>query len=74
MADVNWAHGSLITPATPDEPPGLDDGSAAALLDEAEDILNEVGARDPCRVRGRAVTQARRSAGGAGSVAPADHA
>jgi hypothetical protein len=23
--------------------PGLDDGSAAAVLDEAEDILNEVG-------------------------------
>lgn len=45
MADVNWSHGSLITPATPDEPPGLDDGSAAALLDEAEDYLNEVGGR-----------------------------
>jgi hypothetical protein len=45
MADVNWAHGSLVTPSTPDEPPGLDDGSAAALLDEAEDFLNEVGPR-----------------------------
>jgi hypothetical protein len=45
MADVNWAHGSLVTPATPDEPPGLDDGSAAALLDAAEDHLNEVGAQ-----------------------------
>jgi hypothetical protein len=45
MADVNWSHGSLITPVTPDEPPGLDDGSAAALLDEAEDFLNEVGGR-----------------------------
>jgi len=45
MADVNWTHGSLITPPTPDEPPGLDDGSAAALLDAAEYYLNEVGAR-----------------------------
>src|SRR5690606_6255431 len=45
LADVNWTHGSLITPATPAEPPGLGDGSAAALLDEAEDYLNEVGAR-----------------------------
>ena len=27
----------------PDEPPGLDDGSAAAVLDEAEDIINAVG-------------------------------
>jgi hypothetical protein len=25
------------------EPPGLDDGSAAAVLDEAEDYINEVG-------------------------------
>ena len=43
LADVNWAVGSLVTPPTPPEPPGLDDGSAAAVLDEAEDILNEVG-------------------------------
>ncbi len=27
----------------PPEPPGVDDGSAAAVLDEAEDILNAVG-------------------------------
>ena len=32
-----------MTPATPTEPPGLDDGSAAAVLDEAEDFINEVG-------------------------------
>lgn len=43
LADVNWAHGSLITPPAPPEPPGLEDGSAAALLDEAEDIINSVG-------------------------------
>ena len=43
LADVSWAHGTLIAPPTPAEPPGLDDGSAAAVLDEAEDILNEVG-------------------------------
>ncbi len=42
LADVNWAHGSLVTPATPDEPPGLDERGAeiAALLDAAEDIVN----------------------------------
>ena len=28
---------------TPPEPTGLDDGSAAALLDEAEEILNPAG-------------------------------
>jgi hypothetical protein len=45
LADVNWSHGTLITPATPAEPAGLDrdDGSVAAVLDEAEDIINAVG-------------------------------
>ncbi|HEY3143761.1 MAG TPA: hypothetical protein VGJ86_21680 [Acidimicrobiales bacterium] len=46
MADVNWAHGTLVTPATPDEPlDALDrgDGSVAKLLDEAEDIINSIG-------------------------------
>ena len=33
----------LVTPVSPDEPPGLDDGSAAAVLDEAEDIINSIG-------------------------------
>jgi len=45
MADVNWHHGTLVTPETPTEPPGLDedDGSIAALLDAAEDIVNAAG-------------------------------
>jgi hypothetical protein len=45
LADVNWQHGTLITPETPAEPPGLadDDGSIAALLDAAEDIVNAAG-------------------------------
>jgi hypothetical protein len=46
MADVNWSHGSLVTPATPDEPlDALDrgDDSVARLLDEAEEIINSVG-------------------------------
>jgi hypothetical protein len=34
-----------VTPRSTDDPPGLDDGSAAAVLDEAEDILNAVGDR-----------------------------
>lgn len=47
LADVNWSHGTLVTPETPDEPAALDrdDGSVAAVLDEAEDHLNAVGAR-----------------------------
>ncbi|MCU1343996.1 MAG: hypothetical protein JWL70_262 [Acidimicrobiia bacterium] len=43
LADVNWAHGTLVSPPSPPEPPGLDDGSAAALLDEAEEIVNAIG-------------------------------
>jgi hypothetical protein len=61
LADVNWAHGSLITPPTPAEPPGLDEG-AAELLDEAEDIVNAAGpeiladlARSESRRRGGAI-------------------
>ena len=41
--DAGWTYGSMVSPKTPDEPPGLDDGTAAALLDEAEDFLKEVG-------------------------------
>ena len=42
MADVNWRHGSLVTPPTPDPPPSVgDDASIGALLDEAENIINE---------------------------------
>jgi hypothetical protein len=41
--DAGWTYGSMVAPATPEEPPGLDDGTAAALLDEAEDFLNAVG-------------------------------
>lgn len=40
LADVAWTHGSLVVPPTPPEPPNLDDGSVAALLDAAEDIVN----------------------------------
>ena len=45
LADVNWAHGTLVTPATPPEPADLDERGAeiAALLDAAEDIVNAVG-------------------------------
>lgn len=46
MADVNWRHGSLVTPPTPDPPPSVgEDASVAALLDEAEDIINSAGDR-----------------------------
>lgn len=40
LADVNWSHGSLVTPPTPAEPVGE---GIAELLDAAEDIVNSVG-------------------------------
>ena len=42
--DVNWSYGTLVTPKTPDEPASLgSDDSIAALLDEAEDVVNQAG-------------------------------
>lgn len=44
LADVNWRHGSLITPSTPAAPESVgEDPSIAALLDSAEDIINKAG-------------------------------
>lgn len=41
LADVNWAFGTLVTPPTPAEPASLgEDPTIAALLDEAENIVN----------------------------------
>jgi hypothetical protein len=41
LADVGWVHGSLVEPAIEDEPgPGGED--TIALLESAEDIVNEV--------------------------------
>jgi hypothetical protein len=42
---VAWVHSTTLTTPTPDEVPGLDDGSAAAVLDAAEDIVNAIGAQ-----------------------------
>ena len=41
MADVGWVHGSLVEPAIEEEPAG-DGEDIAALLDSAEDIVNDV--------------------------------
>ena len=43
IADVAGQYGTLVAPPTPPRAAGLDDGTAAAMLDEAEDILNAVG-------------------------------
>ncbi len=41
LADVQWEHGSLITPPPTEEPSGFD-ASSIELLDEAEAIVNAV--------------------------------
>ncbi len=65
MADVAWNHGTLVTPKTPEEPPGLgEDDSIAALLDAAEDIVNAAGPGIKAEVdeeRWRAQQQANKS-------------
>lgn len=76
MADVNWSHGSLVTPETPAEPASLgDDESIAALLDAAEDIINEAvpGALADLDAerRKRQGGRIRRSLGKAGGPKPA---
>ena len=72
LADVAWTHGTLVVPPTPPEPAGLDDGSAAAVLDEAEDILNSVGPIGPGRGRSRAGRHRSPACSSASSAASAD--
>jgi hypothetical protein len=44
LADVGWAHGTMVAPPTPPEPPGVGVGEGVGrLLDEAEEILNAAG-------------------------------
>lgn len=63
LADAAWTHGSLVVPPTPPEPDSLDDGSAAALLDEAEQILNSVGSRVKAEVDADRAAAERRDRG-----------
>jgi hypothetical protein len=55
--DAGWTYGSMVSPKTPQEPPGLDDGTAAALLDEAENFLNSVGAQVMAEVQAERAAQ-----------------
>ena len=55
----------MVPPPTPDEPPGLDDGTAAAVLDEAEDHLNSVGAQVMAEVAAEQVREPRARAAAA---------
>ena len=58
LADVAWNHGSLVTPATPKAPASLeDDDSIAALLDSAEDIINNAGPTIRAEIDAEVATQ-----------------
>ena len=44
LADVAWSYGTVVSGPTPEEPASVGQGDdVAALLDAAEDILNEAG-------------------------------
>ena len=57
LADVNWSHGSLVTPPTPEAPRGE---AIAELLDAAEEIVNAAGPGILAEVE----AERRRAAGG----------
>ena len=59
LAAVAWTQGSLVSPPTPEEPASVADGTAAALLDEAEDHLNSVGDRVRAEVDAERARRAR---------------
>jgi len=63
LADQAWTHGSLVVPPTPPEPVSVEDGTAAALLDEAEDILNAAGDRVMAEVSEEQLAAERKSRG-----------
>ncbi len=68
LADVNWAHGTLVTPPTPPEPDSVaaGDPSIAALLDEVEDIVNAVVVTTRAEVDAERGAHPSRSGGSAG--------
>lgn len=61
LADVNWAHGTLVTPPTPEEPEGE---GIAELLDAAEDIINAAGPQILAEVRAEQAGGSRSGIGG----------
>ena len=63
LADVAWTHGTLVVPPTPPEPASVADGTAASLLDEAENILNGAGARIMAEVSEEQAAERRRARG-----------
>ncbi len=68
MVDVNWSHGTLVTPPTPEAPASVgSDESIGALLDAAEDIVNEAGPKVLAELE-REKSRRRLRAGGGGKA------
>ena len=68
LVDVNWSHGTLVTPPTPAEPASIgSDDSIGALLDAAEDIVNEAGPRLLAELE-KEKSRRRRGPGGSGKA------
>jgi len=65
LADIDWRHGSLITPPTPPEPEAE---GIAELLDAAEDIINAVGPEILAEVEADRAKQARKESGVVGRL------
>jgi len=65
LADVDWQHGTLVTPPTPPEPEGQ---NIAELLDAAEDIVNSAGPEILAEVQAEQAKQARKDAGALGRL------
>jgi len=70
LADVAWNHGSLVTPKTPDAPGSIEDDSIAALLDSAEDIINDVAPSVRAEVDAEAAARAAKSKKRSGRIWP----
>jgi len=58
LVDIDWRHGTLVAPPTPDEPQGE---GIAEVLDEAENIVNAAGPSILAEVEAE---RARQQAGG----------
>jgi hypothetical protein len=61
--DAGWTYGTAIAPVTPPEPASVADGTAAKVLDEAEDFLNGIGDQVLAEVRAEQADSARRGRG-----------
>lgn len=63
LADVNWSHGTLVTPPPTDEPEGFN-ADSIELLEEADAIVNAVAPEVIQEVDTERAKEQRRGSGG----------